>query len=338
MDSLIGVVRGVMLVAISASAALAQQDTSVRIDARWRPFMGCWASFIATSRGPDVCVIPTRDSNTVELIALVGDSIISRAPVSAAAARQTSAANECAGFESARWSIDDRRAYTFASYKCRVTGRRQWSSLYSMTSPTTFSRIESLTNDAGTSLRTINFVALDTTPQLPTDIQRRLTDTNARSMRVARAVASTELSTADVADAAASFHPRLVAEWLYDRGESFTLSRQDRRGLREVGLPREVIDAMQSLSSPERAALERGRNLMAGSSIALGKGPPVRRAERSEPGATRPEACAGFSHLRGVGCPRYSPGGWKVDEHFAPPFPFRSGTNPADIAIPLPKP
>ena len=338
MNCTIGAMSGLLLAAIAASPALAQQDTTVRLDARWKPFTGCWASFVSDVRGPDVCVIPTRDSSVVELVALRRDSVLSRSTVTASERRETSGANECTGFESARWSLDDRRMYLLASYKCRGTGRRQCSSMYTMNSSTTFSRMESSTNDAGTTLRTINFVALDTAPHLPEELRRRLPDANSRSMWVARAVASAELSTADVADAATSFHPRLVAEWLYERGAQFALSQLGQRDLREAGFSPEVVVAINAMSSPERAAHERERNFGAGGTVAAGKAQRHGRDEAATLSPTRPEACAEFSHLKGTGCARVSAGGGLGNVHFEPPFPFGSNSTPPSITVTLPKP
>ena len=160
--------------ALVSTAALAQADSTARVDAPWRPFVGCWASASFNIPGPIACVVPTRDANTVELIELVRDTIRNRTLVHASGAADAHTDHSCAMTDSTRWSADQRRLYAEVAVICTGDATRRWSTLYAMTQPDGFARIESTVFGKEITARIVTFTALDENPPLPADIRDQL--------------------------------------------------------------------------------------------------------------------------------------------------------------------
>ena len=106
-------IGALLTVTVLAAAQLhAQPVSSARIDPRWRAYLGCWATTSAQLPGPTVCLLPTGDPNTVEMVTVIGDSIGTTVQITATGDRVSRKKDGCTGWDLARWSSDDRRLYT----------------------------------------------------------------------------------------------------------------------------------------------------------------------------------------------------------------------------------
>ena len=241
-----------------ASAAQAQQDTTVRIDEHWRAYLGCWATSAGGVSGPMVCVVPTSAAQTVEFVTVVGDSVVSTTPVTASGARVARTRDNCTGWESGRWSIDERRLYTHSEFTCTGGTAQQQDGLLTMRYADTFSRIEGLKTRGGSRTRVVHFeLEMDST-LYPKSIAARIPSVAALPAFGARMEAAAEVSPADVVDATKEVDASLVEAWLGDRGQKFALGASDLRALHASKVPEGVIDMMVALANPQYFTVARG--------------------------------------------------------------------------------
>ncbi len=240
---------------LTAASLQAQQGSGTMIDERWRPFLGCWISSSAGMAGPMVCMVPTSQPSTVEMVAVVRDSIVSRAPITASGAKVQTTRDGCTGWESAQWSADERRLLTTTEFTCSGQPLQKASGIYAMKQGDEFAHIEGIKTRSGTRVRIMNFLMQDDTTRIPREIVRRLPRMGAMPQLASRLEAAAELTSADVAEAAETIDAPVVEAWLADRGQVFALSTKDLIALHDLKTPESVIDMMVAVSNPEVFAL-----------------------------------------------------------------------------------
>jgi hypothetical protein len=250
-------VAGVLL---AAGTARAQQDTTIRIDERWRAYLGCWETRTDDLAGPLVCVVPTSAPATVELLTMVEDSVVNRTSVSATGDRVRVTRDGCAGWETGRFSADDRRVYTTANFTCDGGVTQQTQSLFSMVRRDTFTRTDGLkTRSGATAVRVITFSAVTVDSlEVPADVARRLPAMQSMPTYAARIEASALLSPADVADASQALDAAVVEAWLVARGEGIALSAKQLRTMRDAKVPGTTTDVLIALANPRVFQIAKG--------------------------------------------------------------------------------
>lgn len=246
-------IRGALAIAFLsiATTAQAQKDTTVRIDEHWRAYIGCWATSAGGVSGPMICVVPTSSVQTVEFVTVVGDSIVSRSPVTASGAKVERAKENCTGWESGRWSADERRLYTHAEYTCPGGVAQRQDGMLTMVYADGFSRIEGLRTRGGTRTRLVHFTLEVDSTLYPAAVAARIPSVTSMQSFGVRLEAAAELSTADVVDAAKELDSALVEAWLGDRQQRFTLNAHDLRAMHQSNVSEGVIDMMVALSNPQ---------------------------------------------------------------------------------------
>jgi hypothetical protein len=232
---------------LSCAAASAQRDTTMRIDPRWRAYLGCWSTGAAGAPGPDVCLLPTRDRNTVELVTVIGDSVTPATTLTASGERVSRTKDGCTGWELARWSEDDRRLYIESEYNCGGGTPQRVSGLLAHHGDS-FSQIESVKARSTTAVRVVRFDLLSDSLGLPPVILRRLP--MASNMWAARAMAAAEVTTADVLEVSKAVGAPVTEAWLAERGQKFVLNARELRNLRDARIPTSVIDMMVGYPTP----------------------------------------------------------------------------------------
>ena len=242
---------GMMFAAASAHA----QDATVRIDEHWRAYLGCWASSTGNATGPLVCVVPTTSAQTVEFVTVVGDSIMSTVPLTASGSRVDIKRNGCSGWESARWSIDERRLYTRAEFSCGDGSKQVQQSMISMRNTDSFSRIESVKSGRGSLSRVVRF-DLQTVPGIyPASIAARIPSVRDMPAFNARLEDAAEISFADIADASKELDSPIVEAWIADRGQRMSARGSDLSAMKSSGVPEGVIDMVVAVSNPQHFTL-----------------------------------------------------------------------------------
>ncbi len=245
--------KGAILVAsalLSCSAALAQRDATVRIDPRWRAFLGCWSTSAAGAPGPDICVVPTRDRNTVELVTVIGDSITPATTVTASGERVSRTKDGCTGWDLARWSEDDRRLYMESEYTCGGGAPQKVTGMLSHQGDS-FSQIEGVKTRSRTAVRVVRFDLVSDSVGLPAEILARLPHGSNAQAWASRVEASAEVTSAEVRDASNAVGAAVTEAWLAERGQKFAINARELRNLRDANVPTSVIDMMVAVSNPD---------------------------------------------------------------------------------------
>ena len=238
----------VAVVVMLAPLLQAQPASTPRIDPRWHAFIGCWAASTDGVRGADLCIVPTNDSATVELITVAGDSIISRTGVAATGTRVMRSRSGCSGWDNSRWSTDDRRWYVRSEYTCADSTVQNSSAIFDMTTLNSFTRVDVARAGAASVHRVTRYSARYDSLGIPTDIFRRVQPSDWKVVAAARWNNVAQLTTADVADASNALDPAVIEAWLDDRAQLFVLTPDAVRALRDVAVPSSVIDRMMARS------------------------------------------------------------------------------------------
>ena len=238
---------GMMLVATTVQA---QKDTTVRIDEHWRAYLGCWTSAASNITGPMVCVVPTSSPQTVEFVTVVGDSIVSTVPLSASGARIELTRDGCTGWESARWSIDERRLYTHAEFTCAGGVTQRANGMLAMRYTDAFSRIDGLRTRGAVRTRVVNFQLTMDSTLYPAAIAARIPSASSMPAFGARMEAAAEVSTADIVDASKELDSPIIEAWIADRGQRFSAGANELRAMKSAGVPEGVIDMVVAVSNP----------------------------------------------------------------------------------------
>ncbi|MES3036048.1 MAG: hypothetical protein V4813_18735 [Gemmatimonadota bacterium] len=240
-----------------ATATAQAQTERVAIDPHWRAFLGCWQSWGAGSMGPVVCLVPTESAERIEMVSLVNDSIVSRSPIITSGERTPVTRDGCTGWESGRWSADERRFFTRAEFTCDGGATQTASGIFAMTHSDAFSRIEGVKTKGATRVRAINFSWIDTVA-VPSAIASRLPRFDAVPAVGARIEAAAALTIADVVEATKQVDGDVAEAWLAERGQQFDVAAKDLRALRDAGVPTSVIDMVVAVSHPRVFAIAPG--------------------------------------------------------------------------------
>lgn len=244
-------ISALLTVTVLASAQLhAQRDSSARIDPRWRAYLGCWATTSARMPGPDVCLLPTGDPNTVEMVTVIGDSIGTPVQITATGDRLSRKKDGCTGWDLARWSSDDRRLYTESEYTCDGGSPQHTSALFAHQGDS-FSQIEGIKTRSTTAVRALRFTSISDSAGMPEAIWRRLSSRNNTARWAARVEAGAEVTTGDVIETSKEVGAPVTEAWIAERAQKFALNASSLRALRDAGVPTTVIDMMVAVSNPE---------------------------------------------------------------------------------------
>src|SRR3954469_10556047 len=106
---------------VAGATAGAQGSTGPR----WQAWAGCWTS-AGTSEAygssqfaaPIVCVVPTSNSDVVEVATIADGKIGKRDTIDASGIAKAIHTKDCDGSQVARWSADERRVYLSSSTTC----------------------------------------------------------------------------------------------------------------------------------------------------------------------------------------------------------------------------
>ncbi|MCC7054996.1 MAG: hypothetical protein IT355_17115 [Gemmatimonadaceae bacterium] len=241
-----------------ATPALAQKDPGVRLDERWRPFVGCWSTHTGGLAGPGVCILGTEDPQVVELRSIGADSVVTSLLIDASGRQVTRTRDGCTGWERGTWSRDERRLFVQSELTCGGGPVQKTSSLYAMSHNAGFARIEAVKTRGGSGVRVINFASVAPGADVPQAMLDRMPPATELRTYAARVEAAAPVTAADVAEAVKQVDSPVVEAWIADRGQRFDLAATDLRRLRDAGVAPGVIDVMVALSNPQVFTLARG--------------------------------------------------------------------------------
>ncbi|MEO7521308.1 MAG: hypothetical protein ABIW79_05780, partial [Gemmatimonas sp.] len=169
--------RSAILSAALLALALALPQFSASgqaTDSRWTPYLGCWAPIeagvisISGVGATDnlVCVVPSSSGSGVDVASIVGTRMIARTRVDAGGARNVKTVDDCAGWESAKWSADGFRVLFRAEFRCANNVVRKESGVFSMTPEGQWLDVQGVDVVGTTSTRAVRFRDIGLEPAL----------------------------------------------------------------------------------------------------------------------------------------------------------------------------
>ena len=255
------------------AAAAPARGQGTAIDPRWLAYVGCWQR--VGSAKADVCVVPTDDRSSVELVTVLKGEITSRERIAASGARVQTVRGDCTAWTSAQWSSRGQRLYLRSEETCPGS-TAAGTGVIAMSDNGQWVYIQSMTLGGQTGVRVQRFREASSEPLLPDDVAAAVRLGVAEAIQ-ARAAASAPLAIADVMEATNNVDVAALEAWLVERREPFTLDAKRLAALADAGVPPRVIDLMVALSYPGafaiNAATRQGERLGPTNSTGVGTAP-----------------------------------------------------------------
>ena len=237
------------LVAVNSASAQASAGP------RWQAWLGCWSSAVpgetfgsAQFAPPVVCIVPTSNSDVVEVATIADGKVVKRDSIDASGRERALQAKGCEGMQVARWSADERRLYLKSASSCegmRTTG----SSILAMTQAGEWIDVRGVSAGEGENVRVARYHDIGLPTAIPTEIASALRG-RAMASQAARIAAGATIGTAAVKEATTSASTGVVEAWIMERAQRFALGANDLVALADAGIPSRVTDAMVAVSYP----------------------------------------------------------------------------------------
>jgi hypothetical protein len=247
------------LVALAASAANAQQANASQAvtGPKWRGWTGCWTPVVAPAAAVTesaqpavlVCISPTGNNDVVDVSTVAEGKIVSLQKLDASGREQPLTAKGCTGVQRASWSTDERRLYLKSSSNCEGL-RTTTSAILSMTATGEWLDVRGVNAYGDENVRIARYRDAGTPANLPVEITDAL-QMSGPSSENARIAAGAPIGTSAVIEATRSADSAVVAAWLLERGQPFTLNAATLLELSRSGIPGNVSDAMVAVSYPK---------------------------------------------------------------------------------------
>ncbi|MDB4883668.1 MAG: hypothetical protein JWL95_2434 [Gemmatimonadetes bacterium] len=255
------------LVAVAAGAASAQ-TTGQQASAgpRWHGWTGCWAPVagpvdrVSESGEPamTVCISPTASAEVVDVTTIAGGKVVSQQKLDASGREQPLVAKGCTGVQRGAWSADERRLYLKSSSNCDGL-RTTTSAILSMTATGEWLDVRGVNAYGDENVRIARYRDAGIPAAAPAEIAAALRA--AGTSENARIAAGAPLGTSAVIEASHSADSAVVAAWLLERGQPFTLNAPTLLQLSRSGVPSNVSDAMVAVSYPRAFQVARADRL-----------------------------------------------------------------------------
>ena len=256
----------------SAPPAVRADDAAGPLDARWRPWLGCWQLWeeqLDPSAGDEVsesadlldrtviCVRPARGGRGVSLTAVARDEVLVDRTLVADGVERDVREPDCTGRERNTWSADGRRLFTRAEIQCGDQPVRRAAGVSLLSTPATWVDIQVVevggrqlvevrryapVSDAEQAARLGPPDSLGATPR---DIQR------------ARRASAAQPDLSAVLDASGKTSARAVEALLVETEPRLPLDRDALVALDDADIDGGVIDLLVALSYPDRFVVER---------------------------------------------------------------------------------
>jgi len=273
-----------LLIACVAGLQASPLSAQSSSDTRWQAWLGCWQPTVAAPQDPvgdadgssataamepqmlvdshaaHICVIPSsQGSSAVDIVTVSGDTVTSRHHIEASGARVVVHDQGCDGWESAQWSVDNRRVYLHSQLACTGGVSRVSDGVLAMASNGDWLDAQSVNTGYGNAVKVMRYrdVGLKSPPAelvsaLAQEQRERL------AVGTARAAIGSTIGPRDVEDASRMVSAPVVQAWLAARHQPFTLDARTLEQLASAGVPGSVTDVMVALSYPKQFALGAG--------------------------------------------------------------------------------
>lgn len=223
---------------------------------RWSAFAGCWMPVAAdgsrnvAANTPRVCVVPSADNNSADLLTVVRDSITERTHVDADGAKHDVGKQGCNGWEKAEFSSDGRRLYLRSEQTCAGGLTRSTSGIFAIASSGDWVNVTNVAADSTDAVRVTRYGTTAVTATMPAEIRETLA-TRELSDRTARIAAQREVGIAAVIEATRFVAPATTEAWIAELDQDFRLDDKALVHLADEKVPASVIDMMVAVSNPD---------------------------------------------------------------------------------------
>jgi len=240
---------------VAASSALGAQA----VDARWEPWIGCWAPVAGEASplrmlgaSPRVCVVPAQGTSAVELVTIAAGKVVERARIEADYKPHQVSRDGCTGTETAHWSEFATRVYLSSALTCAGGVSRRGTGVISLSERYEFLDVRDLTSGKSTGVAVGRLAAADVdSATIPAEVRNALPPRTGASSSAALAAAAA-LTLADIADVATSADSSVTAAWLMERTRGLKLSINGKQltALADAGVAPTIIDYVVALAHP----------------------------------------------------------------------------------------
>jgi len=248
---------GLAVVALAAATATSAQAQSAS-PAPWRAWMGCWSAGPVSPLGADpaapvVCITPTANSSAVQLTTLSAGKVTGTQVVDASGRETPIAATGCTGTQTGRWSGDARRVYLNATVTCDGATHTT-SGILAMTTEGDWLDVQGVKGMGDENVRVVRYRDVGVRSTVPAEIAESLKDMG-MSVQAARAVASADVGSRAVIDAANATGVAVTEAFILERGQRFNLDARELVSLADAGVSPRLTDAMIAVSNPQTFAV-----------------------------------------------------------------------------------
>ena len=245
------------LLAVGVGAAsLTSALSAQQVDARWVPWLGCWAPQTAApgsdgvglSTSQLVCLTPAPSGSGVNISTVIEGKIVSAERLDVTGAKVSKMRDGCSGWEQATWAPNAHRVTMRSEFTCADGGVRKSSGIFAISPAGEFMQVHGINvaGNAGVRVALFEAARLDSIDGAPAYVP-----STGFAAQTARLGASSEVSSEDVLDVSKHVDAPVAEAWLTAVGQGFNLDARSLVKLADAGLPPRMMDLMVALSNPK---------------------------------------------------------------------------------------
>jgi hypothetical protein len=240
------------ILAVAATTAGAQQ---ARVGPKWVAWIGCWTAsppgesvFVpAPSSGPIVCITPSASGDAADFTTIDSGKVVSTQRIDASGAEGPVDATGCTGVQRATWSADERRIYLRSSATCDGA-KSSTSAILAISASGEWLDIHDVKSYGSDNVRVARYRDAGIPATLPEKIASALRDKDASA--AARMAAGGDIGPTAIIEASRAVDSLVVADWLMERDQHFSVDAKTLVQLAEAGVPGAVTDVLVAASNP----------------------------------------------------------------------------------------
>jgi len=217
-------------------------------DARWRPWLGCWA----TNDNSPACIVPSASPTAVELVILSAGKEVYRETIDASGEQKDRTFEGCDGWESGRWSDDGRRLYLNSEYRCGNGSVRTGKELFSISPAGEWVDSISFKVNENTGVRTTRRRVVPP----PDAILREFAGMNTLRPLSRTDTINPPIGFAEIVEASRLLDGPVVEAWLSVVQPRMKVDSRRLMNLTRAGVPEGVLDLLVALAYPKRFSIE----------------------------------------------------------------------------------
>ena len=256
---IVSIKRCVAALGLAAMATTASAQEA-RVGPKWLGWAGCWTASVpgAPAAADDgvVCITPSgQGSDAVDVTTIRDAKVVSTQRIDASGSERPLDAKGCTGTQRASWSADERRVYLRSSSTCDGL-KSTASGILSMTSTGEWLDVRGVSSYGNQSVRVARYRDAGVPASIPAEIASALRERGA-GVESARVAAGAPIGASGVIEASRAVDSTVVAAWLLEREQRFSLDAKTLLQLSEACVPGAVTDALVAVSNPSVFKLAR---------------------------------------------------------------------------------